>query len=348
MKEKNHSKIWQDTTVIAELLREPPKPIAIITHLDADGDAIGSSLGLLKLLNNIGHACKVISPNEYPGFLKWLPGNQHILNFDESPDNVREVLQQARIIFALDFNELKRIKEINQLLIATSSYKILIDHHPQPDKFVDCVLSDISASSTAELIYRFIQETGLQDYIDKDVATCLYTGIMTDTGCFSYNSSNRETYKIVAELLDYGIDKDKIYYRVYDNFSFERLRLLGYSLNKRMVVLPEYRTAFIWLTREDLSEYHFKVGDSEGFVNYPLSIRGIRFSAFFIEKEDHIKISFRSKGNFAANKFSRKYFNGGGHFNASGGESYMPMEETIRRFKELLPAYKNELLDYED
>jgi phosphoesterase RecJ-like protein len=184
-------------------------------------------------------------------------------------------------------------------------------------------------------------------WMDKETASCLFIGVMTDTGCFSYNSSQKRTWEIVADLLDYGIEKDRLYYLTYDNFSADRMRLLGYCLNEKMEVFPEYRTGIIRLTREDMEKYHFETGDSEGFVNYPLSIRGIRFSALFIEKENHIRISFRSKGNFAVNEFSRKYFNGGGHANASGGESYASITETVNRFKELLHDYKDQLSDYE-
>jgi phosphoesterase RecJ-like protein len=222
-----------------------------------------------------------------------------------------------------------------------------MDHHPGPQNFTDCILSDTSASSTAELVFRFIQSSGFLPFVDADVATCLYMGMMTDTGCFSYNSSNRNTWETVASLLDYGIDKDAIYYRIYDNFSFSRMQLLGYCLNEKMEYLPAYRTAFIAITRGELEKYDFQVGDTEGFVNYPLSVGGIRFSALFIEREDRIKISFRSKGSFNVNDFSRKYFKGGGHANASGAESYESLEATVKRFRDLLPVHREELLDYE-
>jgi len=209
-------------------------------------------------------------------------------------------------------------------------------------------MSDTSVSSTAELVFQFIHNMGLKQWIDKEVATCLFTGIMTDTGCFSYNSSKRETWVTVAELLDYGINKDDIYSLVYDNYSEHRMHLLGYSLNCKMEVLPEFRTGYMVLSKNDLTQYHFEPGDSEGFVNYPLSIRGICFSALFTEKDNYVRVSFRSKGNFAVNDFSRMHFNGGGHKNAAGGEIYTSLEEAVAVFKALLPDYKTKLMENED
>jgi len=337
-----------DITTTARILASSGKQVVILIHINPDGDALGSSLGLQMLLEKLGHTCKVISPNDYPGFLKWLPGSDQVIILEESPVDAMMILQQAEIIFAVDFNELTRIQKLNDAFAVSRAHKILIDHHPEPDMEVHYLLSDITASSTAELVYRFIKDTGLHQWMDRDIASCLFTGIMTDTGCFSYNSSERKTWETVAELLDYGIDKDRLYALTYDNYSADRMRLLGYGLNERMEVFPEYRTGFIWLTRKDLKKYHFEVGDSDGFVNYPLSIKGIRFSALFIEKDDYVRISFRSKGNFAVNDFSRKYFNGGGHANASGGESFLSLEETVRRFRELLALYNDQLNDYEE
>jgi len=347
MNNLNHHIIWNDIASTLELLRVPGKHVAVIIHINPDGDALGSSLGLLKLVIKLGHTCTVISPNNYPGFLKWLPGTEQVIILEESPANAMDSLQKAEIIFAVDFNELKRVKKLNDAFIVSNAHKVLIDHHPDPDIDVNCILSDTSASSTAELVYRFIKDAGLLPWVDKDIASCLFTGIMTDTGCFSYNSSSRKTWEAVAELLDYGIEKDRLYYLTYDNYSTDRMRLLGFCLNEKMEIFPEYCTGIIWLSRKDLRRYNFEPGDTEGFVNYPLSIKGIRFSALFIEKEDYVRISFRSKGDFAVNDFSRKYFNGGGHANASGGESYTSITETIKRFKELLPAYKDELSNYE-
>lgn len=333
----------ENTADLAKLLHQPGKRITLLTHVNPDGDALGSSLALLNLFTKMGHQCHVICPNDYPGFLQWLPGNERVVVFFHAAGRSADLVRTADILFAVDFNELKRVKELNEVFEASGAYKVMIDHHPDPATSVDCLLSDVTSSSTAELVYHFMAEAGLMDWMDKDIATCLFTGIMTDTGCFSYNSSNRVTWETVAALLDYGIEKDSIYALVYDNYSSHRMRLLGYSLNEKMEVLPEYCTGFIWLSKDDLKRYNFEPGDSEGFVNYPLSIKGIRFSALFMEKDDHVRISFRSKGGFAVNEFSRQHFNGGGHRNASGGEAYESLATAVKRFKELLPLYREKL-----
>lgn len=344
----NNSGIWKGVNSLRKKLLGNAQKITILTHINPDGDAIGSSLALLNILSLIGHSCKIYIPNDYPSFLKWLPGNENISVFNNSLSSDIQQIQTSDIIFFLDFNDIKRIKQINKSVSDSSAFIALVDHHPDPDLNVNCIISDTGVSSTGELIYRLICRVGLKDKINKDIATCLFAAIMTDTGCFSYNSSSPETYEIVSVLLKYGIEKDRIYYRIYDNFSYDRMRLLGLGLNARMEYFPEYRTAMIWLGREDLRKYNFQTGDSEGFVNYPLSIKGIRFSAFFIEKDDHIKVSFRSKGNFPVNKFSADYFNGGGHINASGGESYDTLENTLNKFRKLLPQFKKELNDYDE
>jgi len=322
--------------------------IAILTHFNPDGDAIGSTLGLSQIFTRMGHECSVIVPNDFPGFLKWLPGAEEIISLPGHEAKVAKIIEASDILFFVDFNDIRRMKEIREPVSRSSAHRVLIDHHPDPVVTADSVISDTSVSSTAELVYRFIVENGLKKYMNKDIAVCLFAGVMTDTGCFSYNSSSPETYKVVTELLRYNIDKDRIYYRIYDNFSCDRMRLLGYCLNERMECFPEYRTALIWLNREDQEKYHFRTGDSEGFVNYPLSIKGVRFSAFFIEKKDHVKVSFRSKGDFPVNTFSASHFNGGGHRNASGGESVESLEAVLEKFRGLLPEYREQLNDYED
>jgi len=318
----------------------------IITHINPDGDAIGSSLGLNKLLLNLGHKPYVITPNNYPGFLKWMPGNDTVIVFNNQKKKGKELIEKADMIFCVDFNDLRRIKQLNTIIENSPSIKILIDHHPNPTDFADIQYTNVHVSSTAELIYGLIHELGLKKAIDIEAATCLFTGIMTDTGCFSYNSSNPRTFEITAELLKYGFDKDEIYKNIYDNFSSQRMRLFGFALNEKMEVFPEYHTAIISLTSKEQKRYGFQLGDSEGFVNYPLSIRGMRFSALLMERENHIKLSLRSKGNFAVNKFSENHFNGGGHFNAAGGESFLSMDDTIKKFRNLLPKYKNELTNH--
>jgi phosphoesterase RecJ-like protein len=341
---KSKSKvIWQDIAPLTALLKMPGRRIVLLSHLNPDGDSLGSALALLKLLRKLGHHCEVISPNEFPDFLKWLPGSDEIIVFRKAAVKASEILSNAEIIYCIDFNELKRVKELMELVEASSAFKVMIDHHPDPMVKADCILSDVTASSTAELVYRYLQESGFNNLIDNDIASCLFTGIMTDTGCFSYNSSSRNTWETVASLLDFGIDKDRIYSLTYDNNSLQRMRLLGYCLNEKLEVFTEYRTGIITISKEDQKKYHFEVGDSEGFVNYPLSIKGIRFSALFIEKEDHVRISFRSKGSFPVNEFSKKNFNGGGHRNASGGESPTNLTEAVQQFRQLLPLYKEML-----
>jgi bifunctional oligoribonuclease and PAP phosphatase NrnA len=348
MSHRNNTMVWDSTAEVVELLGTTPKKIAFLIHINPDGDALGSALGLSKLLSNKGHECLVISPNDFPDFLRWMPGAPEICLLSESFPRAEEFMKNAELIFVVDCNELKRIIRLQEDYNASKAYKILIDHHPGPDLYVDCMLSDTSVSSTAELIYRFMIETGLQNHADQDVATCLLTGIMTDTGCFSHNSSSRKTYETVAALLDYGIDKDEIYNRIYNNYSEKRMHLLGFSLYEKMEVLDKYHTAIISLTLEELNKFNFQVGDTEGFVNYPLSIKGICFSVLFVENGNKIRVSLRSKGSFAVNEIARKYFSGGGHANASGGDSYESMEETISRFKAIIPEYQEELSDYEN
>jgi phosphoesterase RecJ-like protein len=332
-----------DIKKIKSLLNKPSRKIVILTHINPDGDAIGSSLGLYNMFINAGHIANVITPNAYPSFLHWLPGNDNVIVYQENKEAALKKIMEAEIIFSIDFNELKRIKQFHKPVKDSGAYKVMIDHHPEPEYFSDFTMNDVKVSSTAELVYIFITSLGLKKYISTEAAICLFTGIMADTGCFSYNSSNKNTYLIIAELLDYKFSKDGVYYRLYDNFTADRMRLLGYALNEKMEILPGFNTAFISLTRKELDKYKFQTGDTESFVNYPLSIKDICFSAFFVERENHIKISFRSKGDFAVNKFSKKHFNGGGHLNAAGGESYANMKKTIEKFKKLLPEYKQKL-----
>lgn len=331
------------TQKIRELLSQKHQNIVIVSHRNPDGDAMGSSLALYQFLKSMGHFPKVVVPNFFAGFLCWMPGSSDVMVYDWIPDKCNEVFKNSSILFAVDFNDLSRIREFHEHLMPVDSYKVLIDHHPSPGDFADLTISDTGVSSTCELVYLFLKSLGHDELIYKEVAECIYTGIMTDTGCFSFNSSNRQTFDVVADLLDIGIDKDSIYDRVYDNYSYDRMKLLGHCLQEKMVYLPEYKTAFLSLSSEDMKKYNFKVGDSEGFVNVPLSIKGVIFSALFTEKEDVVKVSLRSKGNFAVNNIASKYFNGGGHINASGGESTASLEKTIKTFIELLPIYKTAL-----
>ncbi len=342
---KLKSRVIKGIKRIEKVLHENSKNIVILTHVNPDGDAIGSCLALSRILSLIDHNTGIIVPNEYPGFLKWIPGNDQIIVFNHARKKAQQLIEQASVIFYIDFNDLSRVKMLNELVEKSTALKVLIDHHPTEYYPADVVYFDIQTSSTAELVYDFVHVLGFEKFIDTEFATCVFAGIMTDTGCFSYNASIPHTYQVVARLLEYGIDKDKIYYQTYDNYTSDRMRLLGYALNNKMEVIPEYNTAVISITREEQRRYNFHPGDSEGFVNYPLSIKNIRFSALFVEKEDHIKMSFRSKGSFAVNKFARLHFSGGGHHNASGGECPGTLDAALNEFKKVLAQYHNELTD---
>lgn len=344
---KNNTTI-KNLDKLYDFLSASPRKIVLITHVNPDGDAIGSTLGLQRSLLKAGHTCSVITPNDFAGFLKWLPGALSVTILPGNESRVEDLIRSSDMIFFIDFNDIRRVREINDPVTRSRAMKILIDHHPDPVVEADCMLSDTTVSSSAELVYRFIVQSALKETMDRDIATCLFAGIMTDTGCFSYNASLPETYRTVADLLRYGIDKDRIFYRIYDNYSYDRMRLLGYCLNEHTEYFPDCRTALIWLSRKDQERYNFQTGDSEGFVNYPLSVKGIRFSAFFMEKEDHVKASFRSKGNFPVNAFSARHFNGGGHRNAAGGETGESLETALEKFRDLLPRYRDELNDYEE
>ncbi len=316
------------------------KNICIIPHVNADGDAIGSAVGLYEIIKNINSNVRVFSPGDFPSFLKWLPGADDIDIYKTKKKNFPE---DADLLICVDFNEPGRAGELKDFLINTNAFKILIDHHPNPADFADLIISDTSYSSTAELVYRLINITSYNEYINLDFATNIYAGIMTDTGSFNFGSSNPETFRAVAELLELGVNKDMVFSKIYDEFSFNRMRFLGHALLNNMTYLPEYNTAYIAISAKDRKDFKEQIGDTENFVNFPLSISGCKFAAIFIEREKFIKISFRSKGDFSAGEFCRKHFNGGGHKNASGGESHKSLEETIKDFTELLKRYSEEL-----
>ena len=332
----------KDINELKELIVNSQKPL-IITHYNPDGDAMGSSLAFYHYLVKKGKTPIIVTPNDYPDFLHWLPGNDKVVVYKRNSGTVLNAIKDADAIFTLDFNDPDRTEGLEKYLHEAAGKKVLMDHHPEPIKFADIVISNIQYSSTAELVYHVIESLGDSNLIDKTIAECIYTGIMTDTGSFNYNSSNPYVYYVVSKLIGLGISKDKIHWNIYDNYSADRMRLLGYCLYKKMEVFPEYHTAIISITKKDSRDFSFTPGDSEGFVNFPLSIKGIRFTAIFMEKDKDVKISFRSKGEFATNKFAEKYFNGGGHKNASGGSSKDSFEETLKKFRELLPKYEKEL-----
>jgi Exopolyphosphatase-related proteins len=334
--------ISKEIKSIRDLLVKRSK-IVVTTHQNPDGDALGSMLGMYWFLKGMGHDVSPISPNDYPEFLQWLPGNEAVLDYVKHKNQVKSAVAAAEIIFYLDYNEDKRGGDMKELLNASKASKIMLDHHPFPQLPVDVAISRTEVSSTCELVYEFIVAMDGTRFMTKDIASCIYAGIMTDTGCFAYNSSRPRTFEIVAQLMSHSIDKDDIFRRIYDNYSEHRMRLLGYCLNDKMKVFPEYRTAFIALSMEEQDRFKFETGDSEGFVNYPLSIKGICFTALFVERKDKVKISLRSRGSFAVNEFSKKHFGGGGHTNAAGGESLISLSETIQKFVDLLPQYANDL-----
>ncbi len=320
-----------------------PKRIAIVTHWSPDGDAMGSSLGLWNYLKKTGHDATVIVPNEYPEFLHWMFGHKQVVDAMKKKKKAESILKNAELIFCLDFNELKRINSLGEVISKLSVPKVLIDHHPNPSEFADYVLHKVEASSTAELIYEFIVAMGGAKKIDRDIANCLYAGIMTDTGSFRFPSTSVKTHRIIAHLMEAGAENSLNHNRVYDDNSENRLRLLGYALSEKLIVLPEFHTAFFTLTNEEHDRFHFQRGDTEGLVNYALTIRGIKFAAFFAERDGKVKCSFRSKGSFDVNLFARNGFNGGGHKNAAGGLLEIPLEEVVKKFKSLLPDNLSQL-----
>ncbi len=316
----------------------------LLSHVNPDGDSIGSSLALYNYLHDLSKEVTVITPNDLPAFLKWLPGAEDIIVGKYKPEEAVSRIAAAEVFFFLDFNEPGRLKKLESAVNSNKdAFRVLIDHHPSPVIEAGLVISDTSVSSTAELLYSVMKSLDAASIVRPSVAVNLYAGIMTDTGCFRYNASHPATWEAVADLMRAGIDINDIYSRIYDNYSEHRMRLMGFALDKKMVILPEKHTGYIWLTREELERYGYVPGDTEGFVNLPLSVENIRFSALFLELGDKIKISFRSKGSFAVNRFSSAYFNGGGHHNAAGGECTMTMEETLKKFESLLEDYAHEI-----
>jgi len=319
--------------------------ILIVTHFNPDGDAIGSALAFYHYLYSSGYQASILVPNDYPDFLYWLPGNEKIIIDDKNHELALDEISKAELIIFLDFNVLDRTQQLEEVFKNTPTPKVLVDHHPNPQDFADIIISTTQVSSTSELLYELLIKLGGEEAISKTVAACLYTGIMTDTGSFSYNSSLPDTYYVVSKLIERGIDKDKIYWKVYDKYSPDRMRLLGYCLYQKLQVFTEFCAAYISISLDELQQFNYRSGDSEGFVNYPLSIKGVMFSVIFIERVDHIKISFRSKGDFPANTFAANHFNGGGHKNAAGGYSDLSLDETLEKFENLLPEYKKQLLE---
>ena len=320
-----------------------PRSIVIITHPNPDGDAIGSSYGLYNYLIQQKHRVWVVLPTSYAEFLNWFPGMKSVLVYPNHKAFIEKSIDGADLIFCLDFNALNRINELCALVEKSKAKKAVIDHHQQPDPFPDFLYSDVTASSTAEMVYEFMQMMGDGALLNKDIATCIYAGIMTDTGSFQFPATSPRVHRIVAELLEQGIDFVNIHHRINNSFSETRLRLFGYSITERMKIYPEYKCALIWLTAEDLKKFNIRIGDTEGLVNYPLKIKGINMAALIVDRTEQIKMSFRSVGTFDVNQLCRKHFNGGGHINAAGGMSKEPLEKVLEKFESVLPEYKEQL-----
>ncbi|MEM9076889.1 MAG: bifunctional oligoribonuclease/PAP phosphatase NrnA [Bacteroidota bacterium] len=333
----------EDISTTKSLLSKPQN-IVIVPHKNPDGDAIGSCLALYIFLKEMGQSCTVISPNDYPKFLKWMPENESILNYEKAQNKCNQLFEDASLVFTLDFNDFSRTGALESLLQQSTADFIMIDHHQQPSDYAKVTYSDVSMSSTCEMVYNFIMYVEGGDYINKAIATNLYTGIMTDTGSFKYRSTSSQTHRIVADLIEKGAENMEIHRKVFDTNSPSRLHLLGVAL-KNMVILKEYKTAYITLSQEELDANNFKKGDTEGFVNYGLTLEGIVLAVIFIENKEEgiIKMSFRSVGDFSVNEFARNHFNGGGHTNAAGGRSDISLEKTIDKFNTVLSEYKNQL-----
>lgn len=328
------------TAQIRELstLLEQPKRVAIVSHFNPDGDAMGSSLGLGRVLATLGHTVQVVMPNMPPPNLHWMPGYADVLTFDKAPEKSTAAIVDAEILFCLDFNQSGRVGGLENVLKA-APLKVLIDHHQEPAAFAQVTFSDTSACATCQMVYDIVVALGHQAVIDQQAATCLYAGIVTDTGSFRYRSTTAHTMRVGAALIDLGVVVDKVQNAIMDANSEQRLKLLGFTLNERMEVIPELETALIRLSKEDLKRFGDQPGDTEGFVNYGLSIRGVRLAAFFAERNDVVKVSMRSKSTLPVDRFLKEHFNGGGHANAAGGQTTESLDSAIARFRELLPAH---------
>jgi phosphoesterase RecJ-like protein len=330
----------QDIQAI-QLLLSTPKKIAIIPHRGPDGDAMGSTLAAYHFLLKNNHFPTVISPNDFPDFLAWMPASETVKIYEKDKENCTKILEEAELIFTLDFNALHRVGEMEQVLEKLTAPFIMIDHHQKPDDYATYTYSDVAFGSTCEMVYNFISFLDKKQDLDKTIATCIYTGILTDSGSFRFPKTTGTTHRIVAELIDLGVENTLIPALLFDNSSYNRLQLLGRAL-QNMKVMMDHKTSYTTLTQEELNSFDYIKGDTEGIVNYGLSIKGIVFTAIFIENKEEgiIKISFRSQGSFDVNQFARDHFQGGGHSNAAGGKSEVSMEETINKFESLVQNLK--------
>ena len=315
--------------------------VVITTHVNPDGDAIGSSVALLNFLIKMGHGVSVIVPNDYPDFLKWMKNDELIINYSNSKNESQDKIKNASLIFCLDFNNLNRINELGDYISESKAKKVLIDHHLDPSDFYDFKIHDVKASATAELVYNFLIELDL-NAVDKDISEALYTGILTDTGSFKFSMSPK-VHKIVSDLMIRGVDIGFINNKIYDSNSLDKLKLIGYALSEKLEVISNGNAAYIVLSRKDLKDHNFKKGDTEGLVNYALSIINVNMAVLIIETKERIKFSFRSIGQFSVNEFAKKYFNGGGHKNAAGGSLEDKLSVALEKFLKDISKYSKDL-----
>ena len=317
-------------------------------HQKPDGDAMGAALGLYHFLKSIGNKVTVISPTNWAKFLNWMPGCNLVVDYELNTSHCNDLLDKADMLFCLDFNSMHRTKKMETVLLGAKCVKVLIDHHEQPaEEHFDYGESDIAKSSTCEMIYDFIVQSPYADKLNLDMAACLYTGMMTDTGSFRFTSTSSFVHHMVADLKERGLEHSPVHENLFDNFLENKLRFTGHVLLNRMQVFYEYNTALIAIPQSDLIKYDMRTGDTEGIVNYPLSIKGIKLAAVIIDRGEERKSSFRSKGGFDVNTFARKYFNGGGHFNAAGGFNKEPLEEVVQKFKQAMKENVAELSSYQ-
>ena len=334
-----------DIEAIGALLAQPQN-ILITTHQNPDGDAMGSSLGLAGYLHKKGHRVTVITPTDYPQNLAWMIGDITVLAFEEKiRTTVSQLINEATVIFCLDFSSIDRIKEMAPMVQQARASKIMVDHHLEPESFADLAYWDTSAASTTQLVFQLITQLGDQAVIDPKIASCLYTGLMTDTGSFRHPSTTGDVHRMAAVLVDLGIDVSQIHRRIFDYVSLDKLRLLGYVLNEKLKVLPEYKFAYITLTEQELKQFRSKSGDTEGMVNYALSVEGVVAAAILIDRGEEIRMSFRSIGDFSVRDLTNRHFNGGGHKNAAGGRSRLSLAETEDWLLSILPQYQQQLIE---
>ncbi len=325
--------------------KAPEAKLVITTHHKPDGDALGSSLALWKFFRNYNYDVEFVSPTDYGEFLRWMPNERVTINYEQAAKKGRTLIEEADYIFCLDFNALHRINDLGDIVRSAKARKVMIDHHQEPEGFDDFRYWTTETTSTAQLVQEVIVMWKGEDAIDADIATCLYTGIMTDTGSFRFDSVTPHTHRTIAMLIEKGARNSEIHQQIHDNWSLRRLQFIGHCLAEKLEVFPEYKTALMSVTREELLKYRIQTGDTEGLVNYGLSIRGVEFSALFIDRTKLIKASFRGSGNFPCNEFARDHFSGGGHYNAAGGQSTETLEKALEKFRSLLPEYKKYLAD---